>query len=40
MKPWPKRPYAGTAVSLFLFSSLSVLTACSGGGADSGNEGK
>lgn len=38
MKPWPK-PYAGKAACLFLFSSLSVLTACSGGGTDADNEG-
>lgn len=33
------RPWHHNAASLFLFSSLSVLTACSGGGADSNNEG-
>ncbi|MGL6161870.1 fibronectin type III domain-containing protein [Microbulbifer sp.] len=34
MKSWPS-----TAIPLVLFSSMSVLTACSGGGSGSGNEG-
>ncbi|MBB3063462.1 fibronectin type III domain-containing protein [Microbulbifer rhizosphaerae] len=34
MKSWPS-----TAIPLLLFSSMSVLTACSGGGSGSGNEG-